>query len=113
MENLLVLFWMGGASLVGLMLVVVACFLTRRWAWLLGAFCGAMLLHLVTASCIASGGPFYSEPSAADMARYHEDAVFVFFVGLPFLGLPLVAKLIYEDGHSSKKAANPPSNDAS
>ena len=100
---LLILF---GPSLLGFLLVVLSCFLTRRPRWLMAAFIAGLLLHLLSAGI--QNQPLWGEPHREDFERAHDFAVFYFFDGLPFFVGPLLLKFLYVYFRPSKPAAKPP-----
>jgi hypothetical protein len=88
-------------SLLGFLLVVVSCFLTRRLRPLIIALVAGVLLHLFSA--VIQSQPLGSEPSGEAFAEAHEYAVFYFFDGLPLFAAPFLIKFLCVYLGSSKR----------
>jgi hypothetical protein len=97
-----ILFIIVGPSLLGFLFVVLACFLTRRWRWLAGAFIAGLLLHFLSASIQSE--PLFGEPSDEQFVEAHNFAVFYFWIGVPFFIAPFLLKFLYVFIRSRKTA---------
>ena len=95
---LLILF---GPTLFGFLILILSCYLTRRWLLILGSFVFCVLLHLLSAVIIGGGGMGYSESPTVrgDMTIYHRSGVIYFLVGLLLFIVILLIKFIYVRSH--------------
>lgn len=91
-----------GPSLLGFLLVVLFCCLTRKWRWLAGAFIVGLFLHFLSAAIQSE--PFFGEPSHEQFVEAHDFAVFYFWNGLPFFIAPFLLKFLYVFIRSHKTA---------
>jgi hypothetical protein len=89
-----------GPSIGGFALVILSCLLTRRLKWLLAAFIGGVMLHLISA--VIQYQPLGAEPTAEQFTSAHDFAWFYFWVGLAVLPVPLLVKFTYIRFHPSK-----------
>jgi hypothetical protein len=87
----MLIFWV--PSFIGLLIVVLSCFLTRRPRWLVAALIGGVLLHFFSAAIQYQ--PYGAEPSNEQFDKARDFARFYFFAGLPLFVAPLLIKFLY------------------
>src|SRR5579863_8381827 len=93
-QTIIYLLFFSWPSVLGLGLIFLACYKTRRPGWLITSSVVGLALHLVSTQIMALPNLGIGEPSAEAFVEARTRAVYYFFMGFPFLMIPF-GKIFY------------------